>query len=142
MAPPRLRLDPLLLLVAIAVVLSFAAPSSAEPAPPAPCGTLDLASALTQHCFPADGSHHFVCCVDISSPEETLSPHGNSNPLFRAITAASNSSSYSWCTCSEEIREEQLGGRVAWNMNGRGWKGYLPPPAAGRGGVGGSGSEL
>lgn len=32
--------------------------------------------------------------------------------LERVIKAASNSSSYSWCTCSEEICEQQLGGRV------------------------------
>ena len=25
------------------------------PSPPAPCGTLDLMSPLTQHCFPEDG---------------------------------------------------------------------------------------
>ena len=131
------------LVLPLLLLLATAPPSSsAEPAPPAPCGTLDLTSRLTQHCFPADGSHHFVCCVDISTPDNPDSPHGNRNPLFAAITAASNASSYSWCTCSEEICEEQLGGRVAWNMNGRGWKGYLPPPAAGRGGVGGSGSEL
>ena len=138
----RSRLD-LNLIVVVVVLLSLLLLSfscSAEPAPPAPCGTLDLSSALTQHCFPADGSHHFVCCVDISTSEQTLSPHGNANPLFRAITAASNASSLSWCTCSEEICEEQLGGRVAWNMNGRGWKGYLPPQA--RRGGGGGGSEL
>lgn len=33
------------------------------------CGTLDLTSSLTQHCFPKDTSHHFVCCVDITSPD-------------------------------------------------------------------------
>ena len=27
----------------------------AVPSPPAPCGTLDLANMLTQHCFPEDG---------------------------------------------------------------------------------------
>lgn len=27
------------------------------------------------------GSHHFVCCVDISMPENPSSPHGNYNPL-------------------------------------------------------------
>eukprot|EP00275_Glaucocystis_incrassata_P001890 EC124241.1.p1 GENE.EC124241.1~~EC124241.1.p1 ORF type:complete len:138 (+),score=0.08 EC124241.1:231-644(+) len=92
------------------------------------CGTLDLNSPLTQHCFPHDGSHHFVCCVDITLPENPNSPHGNYNPLERVIKTASNSSSYSWCTCSEEICEQQLGGRVAWNMNGIGWKGFAPPP--------------
>ncbi|BDA51108.1 hypothetical protein COCOBI_17-3280 [Coccomyxa sp. Obi] len=103
----------------------------AAPSPPAPCGTLDLTSPLTQHCFPADGSHHFVCCDQIQMPENPHSPHGNYNPLERVIKAASNESNYSWCTCSEEICTEQLHGRVAWNMNGVGWKGYLPPSAAG-----------
>ena len=58
---------------------------AAEPAPPAPCGTLDLTSPLTQHCFPEDGSHHAVCCVDISMPENPNSPHGNLNPLVRNL---------------------------------------------------------
>lgn len=98
----------------------------AEPKPPAPCGTLDLQSQLTQHCFPEDGSHHFVCCVDIQMPENPHSPHGNFNPLEHVIKSASNASSYSWCTCSENICEMQLGGRVAWNMHGVGHKGYLP----------------
>ena len=55
------------------------------------------------------GSHHFVCCVDISTPENSSSPHGNSNPLMDVIKAASKPSSYSWCTCSEEICTSQLG---------------------------------
>jgi len=103
--------------------------------------------------FCHSGSHHFVCCVDISMPENPSSPHGNYNPLgqvriprirtfcqglffarlshgmallLQVIKAASNSSSYSWCTCSEEICEEQLGGRVAWNQHGVGWKGFAP----------------
>jgi hypothetical protein len=29
--------------------------AEAAPSPPQPCGTLDLTSPLTQHCFPADG---------------------------------------------------------------------------------------
>lgn len=103
------------------------------PSPPAPCGTLDLESILTQHCFPEDGSHHFVCCEGITLPENPNSPHGNYNPLERVIKAASNSSNYSWCTCSEEICTEQLGGRVAWNMNGIGYKGYVPPRMGGEG---------
>jgi len=133
---------------------------NAIPSPPSPCGTLDLTSMLTQHCFPFDGnirqrvpltaylsllymaviffytsicyltagSHHFVCCVDIQTPENPNSPHGNYNPLEQVIKAASNSSSYSWCTCSEEICTEQLGGRVAWNQNGVGHLGHMPPP--------------
>jgi hypothetical protein len=83
---------------------------------------------LLQHCFPEDGSHHFVCCEDIQLLDNPHSPHGNYNPLGRVIKAASNSTNYSWCTCSEEICTEQLGGRVAWNQNGVGWKGYVPPP--------------
>ncbi|PSC74382.1 phosphoglycerate mutase [Micractinium conductrix] len=43
--------------------------------------------------------------------ENPHSPHGNYNPLELVIKAASNSTSYSWCTCSEEICEQQLGGR-------------------------------
>lgn len=46
--------------------------------------------------------------------------------VLQVIKAASNSSSYSWCTCSEEICEQQLGGRVAWNQHGVGWKGFAP----------------
>lgn len=120
---------------------------------PRACGTLDLTSRHTQHCFPEDGaayvhnnsaphprrvltvsglvrvsgSHHFVCCVDISTPGSSQSPHGNGNPLNDVIKAASKPSSYSWCTCSEEICTQQLGGQVAWNQNGAGWKGFLPP---------------
>lgn len=60
-------------------------------------------------------------------PENPHSPHGNFNPLERVIKEASNSSSYSWCTCSEEICTEQLQGKVAWNQNGIGWKGFAPP---------------
>jgi hypothetical protein len=101
--------------------------STAKPEPPAPCGTLDLTSPLTQHCFPSDGSHHFVCCEHISMPENPNSPHGNFNPLERVIKAASNATNYSWCTCSEEICREQLGGQVAWNMHGIGHLGYTPP---------------
>jgi hypothetical protein len=114
------------LLAAGTLLLALAPPSYSAPSPPAPCGTLDLTSPHTQHCFPEDGSHHFVCCVDINMPENPHSPHGNYNPLERVIRQASNSSSYSWCTCSEEICEEQLGGRVAWNQHGEGWRGYLP----------------
>jgi hypothetical protein len=122
--------------------------SGVGPSPPAPCGTLDLTNPLTQHCFPADGSHHFVCCEGITLLDNPHSPHGNYNPLSRVIKAASNSTNYSWCTCSEEICTEQLGGHVAWNMNGLGWSGYVPPQRGSRsvfnamtgpeGGIGGS----
>jgi hypothetical protein len=60
-------------------------------------------------------------------PDNSHSPHGNFNPLERVIKAASNATSYSWCTCSEEICREQLGGKVQWNQNGVGHSGYLPP---------------
>ena len=65
-------------------------------------------------------------------PENPHSPHGNYNPLADVIRSASNSSSYSWCTCSEEICEEQLGGRVEWNQLGIGWKGFVPRRDGGR----------
>jgi hypothetical protein len=52
----------------------------------------------------AAGSHHFVCCDQITTPDNPNSPHGNYNPLGRVIKSASNSSNYSWCTCSEEVR--------------------------------------
>ncbi len=84
-----------------AAALLLAAAAAAAPSPPAPCGTLDLSHPVTQHCFPEDGSHHFVCCVDIADAANPHSPHGNFNPLAEVIRAASNSSSYSWCTCSE-----------------------------------------
>ncbi|KAH7623686.1 hypothetical protein NADE_008509 [Nannochloris sp. 'desiccata'] len=113
--------------IAVAVLGLLSILVSGQPSPPAPCGTLDLTSPLTQHCFPADGSHHFVCCVDIQMPDNSHSPHGNFNPLERVIKAASNSTSWSWCTCSEEICRDQLGGTVLWNQNGMGHSGYLPP---------------
>jgi hypothetical protein len=102
--------------------------ASAEPHPPQPCGSLDLTSPLTQHCFPADGSHHFVCCEGISTPDDEESPHGNRNPLADVIAQASSLENPSWCTCSEEICTKQLHGRVAWNMQGAGWKGFRPRP--------------
>ena len=46
--------------------------------------------------------------------------------MFDVITKASKPENLSWCTCSEEICENQLGGKVAWNMQGEGWKGYKP----------------
>ena len=62
-----------------------------------PCGTLDLDSPLTQHCFPYDLAHHFVCCVDIKLPE--MSARGTyGNPVYYSIESASDSKSYSWCT--------------------------------------------
>jgi len=122
------------MLIGAAVLYSAVPVAESSPSPPQPCGTLDLSSPLTQHCFPADVSHHFVCCTQIQAPENPHSPHGNYNPLERVIKAASNDSNYSWCTCSEEICTEQLRGFVQWNMNGNGWKGYVPP-------VGGSSSS-
>merc|ERR1712224_106652 len=91
------------------------------------CGGLDLSHARTQHCFPGDASHHFVCCTGISNPKNDKSPHGNKNPLLKVIMAANTDpNNLSWCTCSEEICEKQLGGTVSWNMHGAGWKGYKP----------------
>lgn len=112
--------------LAVVLVTSQAHPARAVPQPPRPCGSLDLSSPLTQHCFPADGSHHFVCCEGITSAMNDQSPHGNWNPLGDVIRQASDADNPSWCTCSEEICTEQLGGVVAWNMNGEGWKGFRP----------------
>lgn len=50
------------------------------------------------------GSHHFVCCEGISTPNEEHSPHGNRNPLADVIAQASSAENPSWCTCSEEVR--------------------------------------
>lgn len=154
----------------VAMVAALVRHAAADPSPPAPCGTLDLTSPLTQHCFPEDGedalqtvslrpfrgypllagspapppwaphailsnnaaqycpagSHHFVCCEQIALPDNPDSPHGNQNPLGRVIREASQPENYSWCTCSEEICTQQLGGRVAWNQHGSGWSGYRP----------------
>ena len=89
------------------------------------CGDLDLSHGVTQHCFPADASHHFVCCTDIQTPANKRSPHGNENPLYTAIKSGNKSPvNLSWCTCSEEICTEQLQGTVEWNMHGVGWKGF------------------
>ena len=49
------------------------------------------------------GSHHFVCCEGISTPDEEHSPHGNRNPLADVIARASSPDNPSWCTCSEEV---------------------------------------
>jgi hypothetical protein len=43
------------LAVVVALAACAAVHVAAAPAPPAPCGTLDLTSPLTQHCFPEDG---------------------------------------------------------------------------------------
>ena len=45
-----------------------------------------------------------MCCVDIQTSDNAQSPHGNLNPLDDVIRAASDAASYSWCTCSEEVR--------------------------------------
>ena len=70
------------------------------------CGTLNMKSPHTQHCFPHDLSHHFVCCENITRPENTQSPHDMENPLYDVITSASEESNYSWCTGSEEVCTE------------------------------------
>jgi hypothetical protein len=36
------------------------------------CGTLDLDSSLTRHCFPEGGGDHSTCCVDINLPKREL----------------------------------------------------------------------
>jgi hypothetical protein len=36
------------------------------------CGTLDLDSSLTRHCFPEGGGEHSTCCVDINLPKREL----------------------------------------------------------------------
>lgn len=87
---------------------------------------LALGCASFGHPFPS--LYPVVCCVDIASINNEASPHGNANPLGDVIRAASTNASFSWCTCSEEICEEQLGGRVAWNQNGMGWRGYRADP--------------
>lgn len=48
------------------VVAALVSQAAAEPSPPAPCGTLDLTSHLTQHCFPEDGedgSKIYFCLI-------------------------------------------------------------------------------
>ena len=72
----------------------------------------------TDHCFPSDASHHYVCCVDIKNPENQnfkINEHDIvRNPLEEQIKRNSHPSSYSWCTCNERICIEQLKGRVEW----------------------------
>mmetsp|Transcript_14955 Transcript_14955/g.40102 ORF Transcript_14955/g.40102 Transcript_14955/m.40102 type:complete len:116 (-) Transcript_14955:594-941(-) len=100
--------------ICMLVILALAAVAQSAVFEKKPCGTLDLTSGRTQHCFPPDASHHSVCCVDIKTPDNNYTPSGNYNPLGSAIRAASRPSSYSWCTCSKEICTAQLGGRVAY----------------------------
>uniref|UniRef100_A0A7S4PFF9 WW domain-containing protein n=1 Tax=Guillardia theta TaxID=55529 RepID=A0A7S4PFF9_GUITH len=87
---------------------------------PTPCGTLNLSSPYTQHCFPPDGSSHHVCCVSIQLPA-TLHAEPIKDAAFvkleDMIRAASHPSSYSWCTCNQFICEELLGGRVQWDQH-------------------------
>lgn len=46
-----------MLIAALVIGVLLAVPEAAStPAPPEPCGTLDLTSPDTQHCFPADGA--------------------------------------------------------------------------------------
>lgn len=56
-------------LCALTVVLatSQAHPASAVPQPPRPCGSLDLSSPLTQHCFPADGTASAAAVIAMRS---------------------------------------------------------------------------
>lgn len=46
--------------IAVAVLGFLSILVSGQPSPPAPCGTLDLTSPLTQHCFPADGKYLLI----------------------------------------------------------------------------------
>jgi len=78
------------------------------------CGTLDLQSPLTTQCFPDDGTHHNVCCVDIDIPTDK----SDLTALERLIMMASKPQSFSWCTCSVGICSK-LGGRVEWKVTAR-----------------------
>lgn len=89
-------------------------------------GTLSVPPALSRP--PSPSPWTVVCCVDIQAVDNEASPHGNANPLGDVIRQASTNASYSWCTCSEEICIEQLRGRVAWNQNGAGWRGFRADP--------------
>lgn len=91
------------------------------------CGTLRIPGVSygnrkdeTDHCFPKDGSHHYVCCTHIKyiGNLDNLSDKSVNkyNPLYGPITRNSDPSNYSWCTCSEKICLDQLGGKVEWNM--------------------------
>ena len=75
----------------------------------------------TDHCFPTDASHHYVCCTQIKDPENelnTVSENGRNytyrNPLAGPIKRNSDPNNYSWCTCTEHICENQLKGKVEW----------------------------
>jgi hypothetical protein len=70
---------------------------------------------LAVQCFPPDGSRFHVCCVDIQLP---ATPPGDPiNELAAAIMATSHPDSYSWCTCSEYVCKELLGGIVEWDQH-------------------------
>jgi hypothetical protein len=96
-------------------VLMKEAPSSrairSHQSEPRSCGTLNLTSKLTKHCFPANAALHAVCCVDIQLP--TISNLSECNILERRIRAASLPASFSWCACTEQACVA-LGGRIAW----------------------------
>jgi len=80
-----------------------------------PCGTLNLEHPSAKHCFPPGVQRHHVCCVDIRlSNNSTASLH--LNLLEKRIKEASSPQSYSWCTCSVDICEGQLGGKVLWML--------------------------
>ena len=84
---------------------------------PRTCGTLNLTSKLTKHCFPTDASRHSVCCVDIQLP--AITNLSACNILEQRIRSASKPSSYSWCACTEASCHA-LGGRVAWILETNG----------------------
>ena len=52
-----------------------------------------LPSQLTAQCFPDDGTHHNVCCVDIDIPTDK----SDLTALERLIMMASKPHSFSWC---------------------------------------------
>lgn len=83
------------------------------------CGTLRK-SKETAHCFPSDASHHYICCTNIKNLSNPYNRSDKSvayyNPLENVIKRNSDKSNYSWCTCSEKICTEQLGGKVEWDQ--------------------------
>jgi hypothetical protein len=86
---------------------------------PTKCGTLNLKHPDTSHCFPPDASKFTFCCEYIKLPEPGENPVLDSSDLASRIRAASDPSNLSWCTCSEYVCEELLGGKVTWDQNSR-----------------------
>lgn len=78
---------------ALVCCLLLAAPAAlAVPTPPEPCGTLDLTSPLTQHCFPEDGK----CMLrSRGSGHSALAPR-----LSLLVSCSVRLSAGSLCACS------------------------------------------